>query len=103
MQSMAKTKTLSRDDVAHIAALAQLPLSEDELELFKGQLASTLEYIDMLQRISTENISFPPQITGLSNVLRDDVVEPSFTQEQALSGAKNTHNGYFVVPAIFEE
>ena len=101
---MSKTSstTLDEKDVKHIADLARLPLSEEEVQKFKGQLSSTLEYIEQLNQVDTSTVTFPPQITGLENVWREDEVKPSLSQEEALSNAPKTHKGYFVVKAIFE-
>ena len=101
---MSKTSstTLDEKDVKHIADLARLPLSEEEVQKFKGQLSSTLEYIEQLNQVDTSKVTFPPQITGLENVWREDEVKPSLSQEEALSNAPKTHKGYFVVKAIFE-
>ena len=98
-----KQKILSKEEIAHIAHLACLSLSPKELDLYKEQLAATLEYVNMLENVDTKGITFPPQLTGLANILREDIVRSSLAQKDALSGAKKTFNGYFVVPAIFEE
>lgn len=102
---MKKTQspTLDEQAVRHIADLARLPLTDEEVQKFKGQLSSTLEYIDQLNQVDTSKVAFPPQITGLENVLRDDEVTPSLSQEEALSNAPKKHKGYFVVKAIFED
>jgi len=90
-------------DVKHIAKLANLPLSVDEEKKFEQQLADTLNYIEELNEVNTEGIEITPQVTGLENVLEEDTVRPSLTQDEATANAKNSHNGFFIVPAILEE
>lgn len=90
-------------DVKKVAKLANIPLSDEELEKFGAQLASTLEYIDHLNEIDTKNVEPTAHVTGLENVLREDVPHESLSQEQALSGTKSKHNGLFKVKGIFED
>ncbi|MBI3559237.1 Asp-tRNA(Asn)/Glu-tRNA(Gln) amidotransferase subunit GatC [Candidatus Gottesmanbacteria bacterium] len=63
-----------------------------------------MEIVSKLQKIETKNVVPTSQVTGLTNVFREDVIETDriLTQSEALSNAKKTHNGYFVVPKILE-
>lgn len=97
------SKTLTEKDVKHIAKLANLPLTPKEFEKFQKQLSETVEYINTLSSTDTKNIEPTSQVTGLTNVTRNDESTPSLTQEEALSNAKNTHNGFIKVKAIFNE
>jgi aspartyl-tRNA(Asn)/glutamyl-tRNA(Gln) amidotransferase subunit C len=90
-------------DVKHIAKLANLPVSNDEEKKFEQQLADTLTYIEELNEVDTTGVEITPQVTGLENILEEDTVRPSLSQEEATSNAKNSHNGFFIVPAILEE
>jgi len=90
-------------DVVHVAKLANLPLTQKEKEKFDKQLADTLDYVNQLEEINTKDVEPTSQVTGLENVTREDEVRPSLTQEEALSGTKNQHNGFIKVPAILEE
>lgn len=90
-------------DVSHIAKLANLPLSDEEKKKFEKQLAETLTYIKNLREVDTKKVKETPQVTGLENVLREDVAKPSLTQDQALQNAHKTEKGFFVVKAILEE
>lgn len=100
---MSNKSSLSEDEVKHIAKLANLPLSSDEVEKFQKQLSETVEYINTLTSIDTKNVEPTCQVTGLTNVTRNDETVPSLTQEEALVNAKNTHNGFIKVKAIFNE
>lgn len=99
-----KTSKLSLDQVKHIAKLANLPLEEKLLTKLQKQLESTFGYINKIQSLDTKNIEETSQVTGATNVFRQDKVEKDriHTQKQALSGAKNTYKGYFKVSAIFD-
>ena len=89
-------------DVKHIATLANLTLNDDEIELYGSQLDSTLEYIEQLNEVDTKNVEPTSQVTGLENVLREDIAAESLTQEQALSNNSETHNGLFKVKGILD-
>lgn len=90
-------------NVPHVAKLANLPLTDEEIKALEPQLDTTLAYIDHLNEVDTKNVEPTSQVTGLENVLRQDVAKDSLTQEQALQNAKATHNGLFKVKGVFEE
>jgi aspartyl-tRNA(Asn)/glutamyl-tRNA(Gln) amidotransferase subunit C len=92
--------TLSRSDVAHVAHLARLGLSEQELERLEGELNHIVDQYAILARLDTEAIPPTAQTIELENILRDDVARPSFTVEQALANAPSTADGFIVVPPI---
>ncbi len=96
-------KKLTPSDAKHIASLANLSIRESELAKLTSDLSNILDLVNKLQKLDTKNVEPTSQVTGLTNVYRDDVVRVSLTQTEALSDARKTHNGYFVVPAIFEE
>lgn len=89
-------------NIVHTAKLANLHLSDAEKIKFGKQLEETVNYVEELESVDTENIEPTSQVTGLENVLRKDITKPSLTQEQALSNAKSTYNGFFKVDAILE-
>jgi aspartyl-tRNA(Asn)/glutamyl-tRNA(Gln) amidotransferase subunit C len=89
-------------DISHVSKLANLQLTDEEKAKFSTQLSSVLEYISKLNEVDTKNVDPTSQVTGLENVTREDVVNPSLTQDEALSQAKNKHNGFFAVKGIFE-
>lgn len=76
---------LSHDDVRHIAKLARLTLSEEEVEKLAGELTSILSYVDKLQEVNTEGVEPTAQVTGLTNSFREDTVcESDVTPEELL-------------------
>ena len=89
-------------DVKHLAKLAQMEVTEKEEKTLEKGFEQTLKVIDQLSELDTSQVKPTSQVTGLTNVWREDKVDKSrmLTQKQALSNAKKTHKGYFVVPAV---
>ncbi len=98
-----KRVKLTIEEVRHVADLAKLGLSEEDISMFQKQLLEIVEFVGKVSEVNTENIEPTSQVTGLENVLRDDEVKPSLSQEKVLQNAPRIHNGYFIVDAIFEE
>lgn len=90
-------------NISHVAKLANLPLTSEEKKKFETQLEETIKYVENLNEVDTKGIEPTSQVTGLENVTREDVVAPSLTQEEALSNAKSTHNGFFKVKGILSD
>ena len=95
--------TLSRADVEHVAYLARLGLSDDELARLEGQLNHILEQYEILTSVPTDHIAPTAQTIELENILRDDVARPSMEPEAVLSNAPTRDGEFFVVPAILGE
>ncbi|HET7677524.1 MAG TPA: Asp-tRNA(Asn)/Glu-tRNA(Gln) amidotransferase subunit GatC, partial [Candidatus Limnocylindrales bacterium] len=87
----------------HVAHLARLGLTEEELEQLQGQLNHILEQYAVLAELDTETIAPTAQTIELENILREDVVTPSLLAEEALAGAPERSGGHFVVPGIIGE
>jgi len=100
-----KSSDITTEIVDKVAKLANLPLSEARKKEFAQQLNSVLDYVSKIQSLQTKDVIETSQVTGLENVLRDDVIDDQrmLTQEESLSNAQKTHKGFFVVPAIFED
>ena len=94
---------LTRDDVAHVAHLARLGLSDDELAMLEGQLNHILDQYAKLAELDTDAIPPTAQTIELENILRDDIAGPSFTSEEALANAPARDGDFIVVPAIIGE
>jgi|SRR3989344_5810350 len=96
---------LTKTDVLHIAELAKLDLTEDEVTKFLPQLSTIVDYIGNLSKIDTSKVEATSQTTGLVDVFREDrvVSDGSLSQDEALSGNEETYNGYFKVGAILTE
>lgn len=95
--------TISRDEVAHLAKLARLAVTDDELDLFAGQLGVILDAVAQVSEVATDDVPPTSHAVPLTNVFRADEVRPGLTQEQALSGAPAAEDGRFRVPRILGE
>lgn len=94
---------LTSVEVAHVARLARLRLSDEELELMRSQLSNILAYIELLQEVDVAGVTPTAQVTGLATVLRADAVTEELSREAALSNAPAQEEGMFRVRAVFEE
>ena len=92
--------TISRDDVAKLAKLARLALTDDELDSFAGQLDSILGYVGAIQSVDVTGVAPTGNPLRELNVTRPDIVQFSLTQQQALAEAPSAEDGRFVVPQI---
>ena len=90
-------------DVPHVAKLANLKLTENQIKTFEKQLESIVDYIGKLEKANTENVEETSRVTGLENVARNDETSLSLSQEEALSNTKSQYNGLFKVKGIFNE
>ena len=93
------------DDVAYIAKLANIPVSDKEKQQFAQAFAETLTVIEELRELDNDGILPTHQVTGLKNVWREDVIdkEKMFSQQEALANTDKTYQGFFVVSRVLEE
>ena len=91
---------LSRSDVEHVAHLARLGLTAEELGLLEGQLNHILDQYTKLAELDTDAIAPTAQTIELENILREDVAGPSLTVEDVLNNAASTDGDFIVVPPI---
>jgi aspartyl-tRNA(Asn)/glutamyl-tRNA(Gln) amidotransferase subunit C len=94
---------LRREDVAHVAKLARLSLSEAELDLFTEQLGQVLEHASDMNSLNLENVVAIAHPFGLTNVVREDEVRPSLDRAEVLAMAPDAREGRFAVPRIMGE
>ena len=95
--------TLSRSDVEHVAYLARLGLSDEELTRLEGQLNHILDQYAILVALDTDAIAPTAQTIELENILREDVARPSLPVEAVLGNAPARQGDFVVVPAILGE
>jgi len=95
--------TLSRKDVEHVAHLARLGLSDEELSLLEGQLNHILDQYAILAQLETDHIAPTAQTIEVENILREDVLQPSLDRDEILANAPEKRGEYFVVPPILGE
>lgn len=93
---------IRKQEVAHVAYLARLHFSEEEKEKFTTQLNKILEYMDQLGKLDTSRIEPTFHAVAQTNVFREDVVQPSISQELSLSNAPDRDRGFFRVPKIID-
>ena len=94
---------ITRDEVAHLARLSRLALSDAELDHFAGQLDQIIASVARVQEVAAEGIPPMTHAVPVVNVLRDDVEVPCLTPEQALAAAPAAEQGRFRVPRILAE
>ncbi len=91
---------ISRKEVEHVAHLARLTLSEDELEKLTGQLDTILRYVDKLDELDTAGIEPTTHAFSISNAFREDTIQASLSQQEALRNCAKSDGETFVVPRI---
>ena len=94
---------ITTEDVAHVARLARLELTEDELEQFTGQLAKVLDHARDVESLDTAGVAPTAHPLPLSNVLREDVIETSLDRAEVLAAAPSVEADQFRVPRILGE
>jgi aspartyl-tRNA(Asn)/glutamyl-tRNA(Gln) amidotransferase subunit C len=94
---------LSTADVTHIAELAKLALTPDEIEQYRRQLSDILEHFETLQQVDTSSVPPTASVLPLRTVMRADLVRPGLATEDALANAPDRENGFFRVRAVFGE
>jgi aspartyl-tRNA(Asn)/glutamyl-tRNA(Gln) amidotransferase subunit C len=94
---------LTTDEVRHVAELAKLRLTEEEIRQYTQQLSAILDYAEVLQQVDTSHVPPTPYVLPLANVMADDAPRPSLANAAALLNAPDTADGFFRVAAVFEE
>ena len=95
--------SLDEAAVRHVARLARLKITDAEAVMFASQLSKVLEYVEQLNEVDTRDVPPTAHPLPVSNVLREDVVRPSLTPEQALHNAPDRHEGFFRVPKVLDQ
>ncbi len=93
---------LTRDDVAKVATLARLKLTDTEQETLTTQLGEVLGYVDILNEVDTENVEPMAHAVELSNIFREDEVRESLPRGDALANAPKSDSQSFLVPQILD-
>ncbi|WP_028281515.1 Asp-tRNA(Asn)/Glu-tRNA(Gln) amidotransferase subunit GatC [Arthrobacter sp. H5] len=93
---------INREDVAHLARLAHIDMSTEELDRMAGELAVIVDSIKTVSEAAGDDVPATSHPIPLSNVYREDVVGETLTNEEALSGAPDNADGRFKVPAILD-
>lgn len=94
---------ITRDEVAHLARLARLSVSDQELDVFAGQLDVILGAVARVQEVAGADVPPTSHAVPLTNVLRPDVVTPCLDRDEVLAAAPAAEDGRFRVPRILDE
>ncbi|MCW2742819.1 MAG: gatC [Blastococcus sp.] len=103
MSTLPEKGQLTRNEVAHLARLARLAVSDEELDLFAGQLAAVLDAVAQVSRAAVEDVAPTTHAVPMTNVFRPDVVRPSLPRDVVLAGAPAAEDGRIRVPRILGE
>ncbi len=93
---------ISLKEVSHIAHLARLHLTDEEMEKFSHQLSNILSYMEKLNELDTSNIEPTSHVIPIKNVFREDKVSPCLSTQDALRNAPDRVDNFFRVPRIIE-
>lgn len=94
---------LSREEVLHIAALAKIGVTEEDVEKFSEQLSNILENFEVLQKLDTADVAPTAQPNSLQNVIMSDEVRPSLGQDEVLANAPQREGEFFKVKIVLED
>lgn len=100
---MDSTPRITRDQVLHVAKLARLELSDDEVERTEKQLTAILDYVDALSVLDVTGVEPYFRMPAPEAALREDVVQPSLERDVVLAQAPATADGGFAVPKVMED
>ncbi len=95
--------SLTKDQVKKVAKLANLRITSEEEEKYSEQLSKVLEYIEKLNQADTSSVEPTFNVSGKSNVMSEDKVNTSLTQEEALANAPKKRDGFFVTKGVLSE
>jgi aspartyl-tRNA(Asn)/glutamyl-tRNA(Gln) amidotransferase subunit C len=95
-------ETITDAEIAHLKKLARLEMDEAETALAQRDINKILESFEALQKLDLDGLPEMPRPVPLTNIMREDVVEPGFTQAEAMSVAVDAEDGFFKVPRIVE-
>ena len=93
---------ITREEVENVAMLARLELSEEEKDLFTGQMDAILAYVEKLNELDTSGVVPTAHAVPMENAFRDDVERPSIGVENALANSPERAEGFFRVPKVIE-
>jgi len=90
---------IDREQVLHVARLARLELTDDEIERMSAELSGILEHVDAIAALDLDEVEPTTHVVELANVLRPDTPDPSLPRERALESAPDAAGGAFRVPS----
>ncbi|MBF0521810.1 MAG: Asp-tRNA(Asn)/Glu-tRNA(Gln) amidotransferase subunit GatC [Candidatus Omnitrophica bacterium] len=93
---------ISKNDVKYVASLSRIHLKDEEVQALTQDLERILGYIKNLEKLDTSHVEPTSHVLPLKNVFREDIIKPSFSQQEALKISVEQQNGFFKVPKIIE-
>ena len=96
-------KHIDEATVRHVANLARLRISDEDVGTYAAQFSAILDYFDQMQQMNTEGVPPLAHPLALSNVLREDVPHASWPVERSLANAPDPHDGFFRVPKVLDQ
>jgi aspartyl-tRNA(Asn)/glutamyl-tRNA(Gln) amidotransferase subunit C len=90
---------IDREQVLHVARLARLALSEEEIQRMSGELPAILEHVERMNELDLEGVEPTSHVVALENVMREDEPRPSWDRDRILEGAPDPSDGAFRVPS----
>lgn len=96
-----KSMLITEEEVKKIVGLARLTVTSQEIKKFQKQLSETLEYVKILKELPGVFLTTTNQVTGLSNISKEDETTSGLAQTEALSGSQSVYNGYFKIKSLF--
>lgn len=94
---------LSREEVFHLADIYHIRLSDEEVDVIREQLGSILEQFQVLSELDTDGVTPTSHSVPLTTVMREDVAQPPYSNEQVLSNAPDSYGQYFQVRTVLED
>ncbi len=93
---------LTSEEVRHLAALARVGMTDEEIETMRDQMSNILENFDVLREVDTDSVEPTGHSVGVTSVMRDDVVAESTPREEALANAPRREDEFVRVKAVLE-
>ncbi|MFC7393469.1 Asp-tRNA(Asn)/Glu-tRNA(Gln) amidotransferase subunit GatC [Scopulibacillus cellulosilyticus] len=94
---------ITKEQVKHVANLARLSFTDEEVETFTSQLGDIIDFAEQLNELDTSGVEPTTHVLDISNVLREDISREWLTREEALKNAPDQQNGQVKVPAVLEQ
>lgn len=89
--------------IKHLAKLSNLQLSQEQMTVMEKSIPAVVQNMETIKQLKVPDVAATNGVSEEENIYREDIPEPSLSQEEALKNAKNTYKGFFVVPYVFEE
>lgn len=93
---------ISEEQVKHVAKLAKLSFSDDELHEFTSQLGKIIDMVETLEEVDTEGVPFTSNVTETINVMREDIAAEGWNRQELMRNVPESEDGFIKVPAIID-